>query len=96
MIIVTGAIVATAESYAAILEESLAHVRRSRAEDGCIRHAVHQDAENPLRLFFYEEWRDLAALKAHFAVPESIAFVRSVRARAGTVEAPHVVETVQA
>lgn len=80
MIIVIGSVTARAETFDAVLAESQAHVARSRLEDGCISHAVHIDAENPLRLFFYEEWRDMAALQTHFAVPESGAFVEALRA----------------
>jgi len=37
------------------------------------------DCENPLRLSFVEQWSDAAALQAHFAVPESRAFVQALR-----------------
>jgi quinol monooxygenase YgiN len=77
MILVTGSIVAKADSLEELLSISLEHVRRSRIESGCVAHAVHQDAENPLRLVFVEEWTDLAALAAHFAVPASRQFVKS-------------------
>jgi quinol monooxygenase YgiN len=79
MIIVTGSIVAKADSLDKLLAISLEHVRRSRAEPGCLAHAVHQDAENPLRLVFLEEWADRAALAAHFAVPASRDFVKTAR-----------------
>jgi quinol monooxygenase YgiN len=69
MIIVTGSVTAKPDSFEALLEASLAHVHRSRTEDGCISHAVRVDAEEPLKLVFFEEWRDLAALQAHFATP---------------------------
>ena len=46
-------------------------------EPGCLSHAVHVDAENRLRLFFFETWLDRAAVATHFAVPESGAFVRA-------------------
>ena len=61
-----------------LLAISLEHVRRSRSEPGCLSHAVHVDAENPLRLFFFETWADRAAVGTHFAVPESRAFVKAV------------------
>ncbi len=77
MIIVTGSIVAKAESLDKLLAISLEHVRRSRTEPGCLAHAIHQDAENPLRLVFLEEWTDTAALAAHFAVPDSRDFVKT-------------------
>ena len=51
----------------------------SRTETGCISHAVYQDPENVLRLFFYEQWTDQAAIDAHFALPSSQAFVAQVR-----------------
>jgi quinol monooxygenase YgiN len=80
MILVTGNILATTETIDELLAASLAHVHRSRAEPGCISHAVHRDAENPLRLVFFEEWADRAALAAHFAVPASRTFAQHVRA----------------
>lgn len=40
-------------------------------------HAVHRDAENPLRLFFFEEWEDREALERHFAGPASRHFVKA-------------------
>ena len=36
---------------------------------------VHRDVEDPLRLVFLEHWTDVDALRAHFAVPASAAFV---------------------
>jgi quinol monooxygenase YgiN len=55
---------------------SRAHVLRSRAEPGCLAHAVHHDADDPARLIFVEKWADRGALAAHFAVPEARAFAR--------------------
>ena len=74
MIIVTGAITATPQTRDALLAISIAHVARSRAEPGCISHNVHCDCEDMMRLVFVERWADMATLKAHFAVPESVAF----------------------
>lgn len=69
MIIVTGSVTAKPDSFEALLEACLAHVHRSRAEDGCISHAVRIDSEDPMKLVFFEEWRDMAALQAHFVTP---------------------------
>lgn len=77
MIIITGAITARPDSIDELRAISLEHVRRSRLEPGCLSHAVHVDAEDPLRLFFFETWLDRAAVATHFAVPESGAFVRA-------------------
>ncbi len=80
MIIVTGSIVARPDRLDELLGLSLAHVRRSRDEPGCIEHAVHQDAEDPSRLVFVEQWTDRDALQAHFAVPASRAFIKAAGA----------------
>ena len=86
MILVTGSLIAEEGRLADTLALSLEHVRRSRAENGCISHAVHQDAENPSRLVFVEEWSDHTALTAHFAVPASRAFAKAIKELA--TEAP--------
>ena len=89
MIVVTGSVTARADSFDEVRNLSLEHVRRSRTEPGCISHAVQVDCENPLRLVFFEQWADRAALLAHFAVPASRDFVRSLQslaAAATTIE----------
>jgi quinol monooxygenase YgiN len=80
MIIVHGSARVRAEHLNQALELSMAHVLRSRAEPGCLAHAVHRDHEDPLRLAFVERWSDLAALKAHFKVPESRDFAKALGA----------------
>ena len=64
------------------LDEALAlsqeHVERSRAEPGCLAHAVHTDTEDAHRLVFVERWADRAALLTHFRVPASRAFVAAL------------------
>ncbi|WP_349678878.1 putative quinol monooxygenase [Bradyrhizobium sp. UBA2491] len=89
MIVVTGSVTARPDSFDEVRRLSLEHVHRSRTEPGCISHAVHVDCENPLRLVFFEQWADRAALAAHFAVPASRDFVRSLQslaAAATTIE----------
>jgi quinol monooxygenase YgiN len=89
MIVVTGSVTARQDSLEEIRRLSLEHVQRSRAEPGCISHAVHADCENPLRLVFIEQWADRAALLTHFAVPASRHFVRALQplaASATTIE----------
>lgn len=82
MIIVTGSITARPETVDRLIEISLEHVRRSRAEPGCLLHSVHRDVEDPLRLVFVEHWADADALRAHFAVPASGRFVEEAAALA--------------
>ncbi len=82
MIVVTGSVTARPETFDEARRLSLEHVHRSRQEPGCISHAVHVDCEEPLKLVLFEQWADRAALAAHFAVPASGAFVRSLRSLA--------------
>ena len=84
MIVVTGSVTARQDSFDEVRRLSLEHVHRSRGEPGCISHAVHVDCENPLRLVFFEQWADRAALLAHFAVPASRDFVKSLHSLAAT------------
>ena len=79
VILVTGAIVTRPETFDEARRLGIEHCERSRKEDGCISHDVHVDCQNPLRLLFFERWRDEAALRAHFAVPESRTFVRALK-----------------
>jgi quinol monooxygenase YgiN len=79
MIVVTGSVTTRADSFDEARRLSLAHVHRSRQEQGCISHAVHVDCENPLRLVFIEQWANRAALADHFAVPASRDFVRALQ-----------------
>jgi quinol monooxygenase YgiN len=67
VIIITGSILAKPENLEQLRALSLAHVLRSRTEDGCGHHSVCVDAENGLRLVFIERWRDRSAVLQHFA-----------------------------
>jgi quinol monooxygenase YgiN len=77
VIIIIGGARARPDTLDALVALSLEHVHRSRLEPGCFSHNVHIDAEDPLRLVFVEAWSDRDAVNAHFAVPESGAFVRA-------------------
>ena len=78
MILVTGSVIANKDSFDQMLKLSLEHVARSRQEPGCISHDVHVDCQNPLRLFFFEQWADEEALRTHFDVPGSRSFVKAI------------------
>ncbi len=88
MVIVLGSAVVREGQVAEALALSQEHVVRSRSEPGCIAHAVHQDAENPARLVFVEQWASQEALWQHFTVPASRAFAKALAALA--VEAPSI------
>ncbi len=78
MIIVLGSISVRPDAVKQALQLSQEHVMRSRAEPGCIAHAVHVDSENPARLVFVEKWASPADLRTHFQVPASGAFVKAL------------------
>ncbi|MBS3928320.1 MAG: antibiotic biosynthesis monooxygenase [Sphingomonadales bacterium] len=80
MIIITGSAQVRAEHFEEALHLGVEHSARSRKEPGCMAHNCHVDAEDPLRIVFVEEWADMAAVKAHFAVPESGEFVAAIGA----------------
>ena len=78
MIIVTGSVLARPDTLDKMLRISIDHVHRSRREPGCLNHGVYQSAEDPHRLFFYEQWADQTAIEAHFEVPASIEFATAL------------------
>lgn len=80
MILITGHVTVRPEHRTRALALGVEHSQRSRAEPGCIAHNCHSDAEDENRIVCVEEWADMAALKTHFAVPESGAFVRELSA----------------
>lgn len=80
MLMVLGSVQARAESLEEMRRLAQAHVQRSRAEPGCLSHAVHTDLDDPLRLVFIESWTDWHALNTHFRVPESVAFAKAMAA----------------
>src|ERR1700750_2495605 len=93
MIVVAGYVIATEENRAEMLRIGLEHTRRSRKERGCIEHGVYVGAENPLKLHFFERWADEAAIKQHFAVPESRTFAKAIRKMAADPGKMHVLAT---
>ena len=86
MIIVIGGVVAKPDRFEVVRQASLDHVLRSRAEDGCISHAVHVDVENPLRLFFFERWRDMEILQVHFRQPGSLTLLKELKGNTDHIE----------
>ena len=80
MIIISGSVITNATNRSEIEKRCIEHSQRSRKESGCIAHNVHTDCENPDRLVFLEVWADGDAVGAHFGVPESGEFVRSISA----------------
>jgi quinol monooxygenase YgiN len=95
MVVVTGWILARPETLSELIALGQDHSRRSRTEPGCLSHDLYIDSENGLKLFFFERWADRVALEAHFAVPESNAFMRKVRSlSAGGSRGPEILDVV--
>ena len=90
MIIVTGSIQARLDTLEELRRLSLAHVARSRAEPGCLEHGVAIDANDGLRLVFFERWADRDALLVHFRVPASREFGAQVARLAAHAPELHV------
>jgi quinol monooxygenase YgiN len=96
MKIVTGRVRATPATLDELLRISVEHVRRSRNEPGCLFHSIWQSAEDPLDLFFYEEWESDELLQQHFGVEEVLAFVTKVRELAATPPSMEISEAERA
>jgi len=78
MLVVTGSIQARLDTLEQLRKLSLEHVTRSRTEPGCLEHGVAVDANDGLRLVFFERWADRESLLAHFRVPASREFAKQV------------------
>lgn len=88
MIIILGSVQVAADKRDAAIALGLEHSSRSRTEPGCLAHDCHVDAADPGKLVFVERWADMAAVRAHFAVPASGDFMRRMTAMAS--EPPHM------
>ena len=95
MIIITGGAAKKPEYLAEAAALGVKHSARSRAEPGCIAHNCHVDAEDANRIVFVELWADMAAVRVHFAVPESGAFVRQLGAFAAGRPEIHLYEAAE-
>ena len=71
MILITGTVVVAENNREAFLKAATHHVALSREEPGCISHGVFEDAMSPGTFTFVERWRDMDAVKEHFAMPYS-------------------------
>eukprot|EP01027_Heterolobosea_sp_BB2_P028310 GEZU01044528.1.p1 GENE.GEZU01044528.1~~GEZU01044528.1.p1 ORF type:complete len:146 (-),score=11.74 GEZU01044528.1:243-680(-) len=63
-------------------------VRETRKEPGCIRYQCISSIENPLQLFFHEEWESSEALDKHM---QSEHFQRALPAFGALLEQPPVI-----
>jgi quinol monooxygenase YgiN len=88
MILITGHVTMTPENAKRMIAVGAEHSARSRGEAGCLAHHCHvdvvprqaRDGSDYECLVFVEEWESIDAVRAHFAVPASAAFVAEMRA----------------
>lgn len=96
MILITGTVVVAEENRAAFLKAATHHVALSREEPGCISHGVFEDAMAPGTFTFVERWRDVDAVKEHFAKDysrEAAAMLRQLAVSSSGVEIHDVAST---
>lgn len=74
MIVVTGEIEFHPEDAWPAMAAALVMMEETAKEDGCIIYRFYTDILNPRRFRIYEEWRDEAALEAHFRTAHMAVF----------------------
>ncbi|MEQ8266911.1 MAG: putative quinol monooxygenase [Parvibaculum sp.] len=84
MIVITGAAKMPAANRDAFRPVAERQVRLSRAEPGNISYGYYEDQMEPGRFFFYEEWKDRAAVDFHFAQSYCLEFMEAARRLAET------------
>jgi quinol monooxygenase YgiN len=52
-----------------LMKAAKAMIAATRQEAGCIRYDLHVSVTDPQSMVFVEEWKDRAALEAHFSAP---------------------------
>ena len=84
MIVITGVAQIAEKNRAAFAKVAERQVTLSRAEPGNVSYAYFEDAMEPGRFFFYEEWRDRPAVDFHFAQSYCHEFMEAARRLAET------------
>lgn len=79
MKIITAQISVKAEHWQEAQELAESHSRTSRDEPGCLSHDWFPHPGEAHTIFFFEQWRDQAAIDEHFARPHSARLVASFR-----------------
>ena len=68
-VIIAGTVRVPPENLAAFRPHQDAMLAASRAEDGCITYSYAVDVQDPGLIRVFEQWRDQAAIDAHFKAP---------------------------
>jgi quinol monooxygenase YgiN len=78
MIVVVGRVQTDADKRDELIRIGTAVADASRGEEGCIAYRVHEAVDGPNEFVFVEEWRDEAALQAHFRTPHIAEFMAAI------------------
>ncbi len=73
-IIIAGTVRVPPENLPAFRPHQDAMLAASRAEDGCISYSYSVDVQDPGLIRVFEQWRDQAAIDAHFQAPHMAAW----------------------
>lgn len=84
MIVITGSARVPEENRAEFTKVAERQVRLSREEPGNISYGWFEDRLEAGRFFFYEEWKDRAAVEFHFARDYCHEFMEAARRLAET------------
>ena len=79
MIVITGEIELHPEDVWPATYHVARMIEASEKEDGCITYRFYADIRNPRRFRVYEEWRDEAALAAHFKTAHMAEFQKQLK-----------------
>lgn len=96
MILITGTVEIAAADRAEFIAAVSLHVSLSRQETGCISHGFFEDAMTPGIFVFVERWRDMGAVRGHFAKDysrETAALIRRLAVTSSGVEIHEVAST---
>ncbi len=74
MIVIAGTVKVKGEVRAEAKRLAQDIARKSAREDGCLSYRFYADLDDADTFMIFEEWRDEAALAAHFKTPHLIAF----------------------
>lgn len=96
MIVVTGIIELDSEHVWPATTAAAKMVAETSREDGCITYSFYVDILNQRRFRIYEEWRDEAALEAHFKTPHMAEFQEALKSFRITERRIHKFEVKEA
>jgi len=78
MIVIAGRISLDPEKREAAVSAAKEIMTETHKEPGCVSYTFSADLEDPGSFLIFEEWKDDAALKEHFATPHMAAFQKAM------------------